>query len=108
MVTSEDRNEPPDPSARSAAAMRSRTAATNQIKDSNARPVSTQPMLMWLRLLELPYQAAIFAGEESCGPSYRKMAPTTARTAKAMPPRFDHARRRATTDPSSSRHNGYR
>jgi hypothetical protein len=53
---------------------------------------------MWFRLLELEYQAVIFAGDEPCGPSYRKIAPTTASTAKAMPPRVDHARKRATTE----------
>jgi hypothetical protein len=58
-------------------------------------------MLMCERWLPLEYQAVIFAGDESDGPSNRNTAPTTTRTLKATPPRLDHARKRAATNPPS-------
>jgi hypothetical protein len=58
-------------------------------------------MLTCIRLLELEYHAVIFSGDDDCGPSYRKIAPTTARTVKTTPPRLDHTRKRVATDPSS-------
>src|SRR5437868_2515236 len=101
MVTIDERKEPPVVSACSAVAIRSRTSATNQMRQSRPRPVRTQPMLTCERLLPLEYQAVIFAGDESDGPSNRNTAPTTASTVKAIPPRLDQRRRRAATDPSS-------
>src|ERR1041384_4090181 len=95
IVMSVVRNDAPGLSACSATATRSRTPAMNQTRQRNARPASTQPILTWLRLPELEYQAVIFAGDESEGPSYRRIAPTTARTVKPIPPRLDHARKRA-------------
>src|SRR5437763_14268267 len=101
IVTIVDRNEPPVLSACSASAIRSRTPATNQIRQSRPRPARTQPMLTCERLLPLEYQAVIFAGDESDGPSNRKIAPTTTSTVKAIPPKLDHTRKRSATDPSS-------
>src|SRR5689334_10528508 len=103
IVTSVERNEPPPGSARSAVATRSRTPATNQIRQSSPRPASTQPMLTCERLPPLEYQSVILAGDESDGPSNRKIAPITTSTTKAIPPRLDQTRKRAVTDPSSVR-----
>src|SRR5262245_30354614 len=48
---------------------------------------------MCVRLLELPYQAAIFAGDESLGPSKINADPTTASTTKTSPPRLAQTRK---------------
>src|SRR5262249_21178816 len=56
-------------------------------------------MLMWVRWLELEYHAVIFARDESDGPSNSDIAPITTSTVEAIPPRLDHARERAATDP---------
>jgi hypothetical protein len=48
---------------------------------------------MCQRWLPLPYQAAIFAGEESLGPSKSSSDPATANTTKTSPLRLDQTRK---------------
>src|SRR5690349_5744408 len=48
---------------------------------------------MCQRWLSLPYQAAIFAGDESFGPSKRRADPTTAKTTNTSPLRLDQTRK---------------
>src|SRR5262252_6795079 len=88
-----ERNVPCPGDACSLSRTRSRSAATNQISANKPSPVRIQPMLTCVRLPPLPYQAAIFAGDPSLGPSKSSADPTTTSTTNTSPLRLDQSRK---------------